>query len=146
MRELFEKDFSEPFRKYLEADHKKAKDLCIDCGMPIGPKEKNSIAFMNEVAILLDKMNIPIRDVLKAASTKWNFLNFKPGLVGGHCIGVDPYYLIHKAKECNFSPQMIEISRNINENMALYIANKTLDILRQQGKNTKKCIFMQKIS
>lgn len=98
-----------------------------------------NIAFMNEVAILLDKMNIPIRDVLKAASTKWNFLNFKPGLVGGHCIGVDPYYLIHKAKECNFSPQMIEISRNINENMALYIANKTLDILRQQGKNTKKC-------
>ena len=98
-----------------------------------------NIAFINEVAILLDKMNIPIREVLKAASTKWNFLNFKPGLVGGHCIGIDPYYLIDKAKDYNFSPKLIEISRNINENMALYIANKTRDILNQQGRNIEGC-------
>lgn len=84
-------------------------------------------------------MGIASRDVLKAAKTKWNFINFKPGLVGGHCIEIDPYYLIDKAKGYNFSPKLIKTSRNINENMASYIADKTCSILNEQGKHIKEC-------
>ena len=98
-----------------------------------------NIAFINEITILLNKMGIASRDVLKAAKTKWNFINFKPGLVGGHCKEIDPYYLIDKAKGYNFSPKLIKTSRNINENMASYIADKTCSILNEQGKHIKEC-------
>ncbi len=88
-----------------------------------------NIAFINEVAQIFDRLGISTKEVLAAASTKWNFLNFTPGLVGGHCIGVDPYYLAQKAKELGINPQIILSGRNINENIANFIAKKTLSKL-----------------
>lgn len=83
-----------------------------------------NIAFVNELHMLFDKLDINIHDVLEAAGTKWNFLNFKPGLVGGHCIGVDPYYLAHKATEVGFLPEIILGGRRINENYVNFIQEK----------------------
>jgi len=83
-----------------------------------------NIALINEFSILFNKMNIDFSEVLKAARTKWNFLDFKPGLVGGHCIGVDPYYLTHKCKKIGYKPRIILAGRKINDQMALYIVNK----------------------
>lgn len=85
-----------------------------------------NIAFMNELALIFDKMGIDTGEVLKAAGTKWNFLNFKPGLVGGHCIGVDPYYLAHKAMEVDHLPEVILAGRKINDNMGKFIADKLI--------------------
>lgn len=81
-----------------------------------------NIALINELALLFNKLEIDTEDVLKAAGTKWNFLPFKPGLVGGHCIGVDPYYLTHKARMINYHPEIILAGRRLNDNMALYVA------------------------
>ena len=81
---------------------------------------------MNEAALIFDKLKIDISDVLRAASTKWNFLNFKPGLVGGHCISVDPYYLKYRSEKAGYQPAVISSGRNVNEKMALYVVNKTL--------------------
>jgi len=83
-----------------------------------------NIALMNELSYIFEKAGISINDVLKAAGTKWNFLNFFPGFVGGHCIGVDPYYLIHKAKELDISPHLITASRRTNEQMATHIGKR----------------------
>ncbi len=88
-----------------------------------------NIALVNELALIFDKLKINTKDVLKAASTKWNFLPFKPGLVGGHCIGVDPYYLTHKAMEVGYHPEIILAGRRINDNMGHYIAEKTISEL-----------------
>lgn len=92
-----------------------------------------NIAFINEISKIFHIMNIDTQEVLKAASTKWNFLNFKPGLVGGHCIGVDPYYLVYKAKELNFDPQVILSGRKINDSMGTYIAENIKRILLEKG-------------
>lgn len=92
-----------------------------------------NIAFMNELAIIFDKMNIDTADVLEAANTKWNFLNFKPGLVGGHCIGIDPYYLVHKAKQLGYIPQVIPAARTINNSMGDFIAQRILERLQDNG-------------
>ncbi len=81
-----------------------------------------NIALINELSILFNKLNINTQDVLKAAESKWNFLNFKPGLVGGHCIGVDPYYLTHKAESIGYQPNIILAGREINDNMGNYVA------------------------
>ncbi len=86
-----------------------------------------NISFVNELAIIFDKMNIDTTEVLDAASTKWNFLNFKPGLVGGHCISVDPYYLTYKAEKLGYSPDVILSGRQVNENMAHFVANKLIN-------------------
>ena len=94
-----------------------------------------NIAFMNELSIIFDRMGINTYDVLKAAGTKWNFLNFFPGLVGGHCIGVDPYYLVHKAKELKYHPQIINAGRFINDSMGGYVAKKLVKKMIAQGKN-----------
>ena len=80
---------------------------------------------MNEFAIMFDKMNIETLEVLKAAKTKWNFLNFTPGLVGGHCISVDPYYLSYKSRKLGFNPDLILTARKINNNVPDYIVFKT---------------------
>ena len=88
-----------------------------------------NIAFMNELAMIFSKMNIDTNDVLAAAGTKWNFLNFRPGLVGGHCIGVDPYYLTHKAQELGFHPEMILAGRRINDNMGKYAADQVIKLM-----------------
>lgn len=94
-----------------------------------------NIALMNELSILFSKLNINTKDVLDAAGTKWNFLPFVPGLVGGHCIGVDPYYLTHKAKELDYEPQMILAGRSINDQMGSYVARNTVQLITQQGKD-----------
>jgi len=92
-----------------------------------------NIALMNEVAIICHRLGIDTMDVLSAAGTKWNFLNFRPGLVGGHCIGVDPYYLTHKAEMVGLHPQVILAGRRINDNMGKFIAEQTVKCLVSRG-------------
>ncbi len=101
-----------------------------------------NIALINELSILFRKMNISFKDTLKAANTKWNFLNFTPGLVGGHCIGVDPYYLTYKSKEFNFYPEMILAGRRVNDEMGNYIAGQFLKGLHNQNMNPQKINIM----
>ena len=92
-----------------------------------------NIALMNELAIIFDKLGIDTSEVLEAAGTKWNFLKFKPGLVGGHCIGVDPYYLTHKAEMLGYHPQVILAGRRINDGMGKYIAEQTVKQMIASG-------------
>jgi UDP-N-acetyl-D-galactosamine dehydrogenase len=92
-----------------------------------------NIALMNELALIFDRMGIRTRDVLAAAGTKWNFLKFTPGLVGGHCIGVDPYYLTTKAEQLGYQPQVILAGRRINNEMARYVAQRTVKLLVHQN-------------
>lgn len=92
-----------------------------------------NIALMNELAILFGKLKINTTDVLDAASTKWNFMNFSPGLVGGHCIGVDPYYLVHKAKEIGYLPEIITAGRRINDHMPHHVIDKLIRSFFVQG-------------
>ncbi|MEQ1932250.1 MAG: nucleotide sugar dehydrogenase [Fimbriimonadaceae bacterium] len=96
-----------------------------------------NIAFVNELAIIFDRMDIRTKDVLDAAGTKWNFLKFTPGLVGGHCIGVDPYYLTAKASRTGSYPQVILAGRRINDGMGRFIASKVIRLLIQTGKPIK---------
>ncbi len=96
-----------------------------------------NIALMNEIAIFFDKVGIDTYEVLEAAGTKWNFLNFKPGLVGGHCIGVDPYYLTHKAQELGLHPEVILAGRRINDNMGKHIATSIIKELLKNGRTIK---------
>ena len=96
-----------------------------------------NIALVNELALIFDAMNIPSNEVLEAAGTKWNFLKFQPGLVGGHCIGVDPYYLTYKAQKLGYKPNLILSSRQINNGMSAYIAKKTVRLLVDADKNIK---------
>ena len=91
-----------------------------------------NISFMNELALIFDKLGIDTGDVLAAAGTKWNFLPFKPGLVGGHCISVDPYYLAHKAQEVGHDPQVILSGRRINDSMGLHVASSVVKLLHQK--------------
>jgi len=88
-----------------------------------------NIAFVNELAIIFNKLGINTNDVLEAAGTKWNFLPFKPGLVGGHCIGVDPYYLTHKAQQVGYNPEIILSGRRLNDNMGIYVANQVIKLM-----------------
>ncbi len=98
-----------------------------------------NIALMNELAMIFDRMGIDTKEVLEAAGTKWNFLKFFPGLVGGHCIGVDPYYLTYKAKKLGFEPQIILSGRGINEDVPSFIAKRLVQILLEKGKNPGQC-------
>jgi UDP-N-acetyl-D-galactosamine dehydrogenase len=93
-----------------------------------------NISFVNELALIFDRLGIDTHEVLAAASTKWNFLPFKPGLVGGHCIGVDPYYLAHKAKTVGYHPQVILSGRDVNDQMSAFVSNKLIQLLAQKGK------------
>jgi UDP-N-acetyl-D-galactosamine dehydrogenase len=88
-----------------------------------------NISFVNELALIFDKMGIDTNEVIEAAGTKWNFLKYKPGLVGGHCIGVDPYYLAHKAESLGYYPQVILSGRRVNDNMGMFVANKLVKLL-----------------
>ena len=102
-----------------------------------------NIALMNELAMLFDRMGIDTGEVLKAANTKWNFIDFSPGLVGGHCIGVDPYYLTHKAKALDYHPEMILAGRRINDNMSAYVSSTLVKaILRKFGSVDKKRVLI----
>jgi len=92
-----------------------------------------NIAFINELAIIFNRMNIDTNDVLDAASTKWNFLNFRPGLVGGHCIGVDPYYLAYKAEKEGYSPEIILAGRKVNDYVGEFVANQVIDEMKKRN-------------
>jgi len=92
-----------------------------------------NIALVNELSVIFDRLGIDTLDVLEAAGSKWNFLPFRPGLVGGHCIGVDPYYLTHKAEEVGYHPQVILAGRRINDNMARYVARNTIKHMLKNG-------------
>jgi UDP-N-acetyl-D-galactosamine dehydrogenase len=92
-----------------------------------------NISFVNELALIFDLIGIDTNDVLDAAGTKWNFLKYKPGLVGGHCIGVDPYYLTHKAESLGYYPQVILSGRRVNENMGIFVANKLIKLMIKKG-------------
>jgi UDP-N-acetyl-D-galactosamine dehydrogenase len=92
-----------------------------------------NIAFVNELALIFNKIGIDTQEVLAAAGTKWNFLKFFPGLVGGHCIGVDPYYLTHKAQELGYNPEIILAGRRLNDNMGFYVANRTIKLMIKKG-------------
>ena len=96
-----------------------------------------NIAFMNELAIIFDRIGIDTSEVLQAAGTKWNFLPFRPGLVGGHCIGVDPYYLTHKAETTGYHPEVILAGRRINDGMGKFIAEKTIKLMISAGSSIK---------
>jgi UDP-N-acetyl-D-galactosamine dehydrogenase len=91
-----------------------------------------NIALMNELALIFNRLGIDTEEVLVAAGTKWNFQNFRPGLVGGHCIGVDPYYLTHKAQEIGYHPEMILAGRRLNDNMAIYVAQEVVRLMTQR--------------
>jgi UDP-N-acetyl-D-galactosamine dehydrogenase len=92
-----------------------------------------NIAFVNELALIFDRAGIDTHEVLKAAGTKWNFLPFRPGLVGGHCIGVDPYYLTYKAKELGYHPEVILAGRRINDSMGIHVANRVVKLMIRKG-------------
>lgn len=96
-----------------------------------------NISFVNELALIFDRIGIDTNDVLDAAGTKWNFLKYKPGLVGGHCIGVDPYYLAHKAESLGYHPQVILSGRRVNDTMGMFIAGKVVKMMIQKGTNVK---------
>ena len=92
-----------------------------------------NIALVNELALIFDRLGLDTKEVLDAAGTKWNFLPFRPGLVGGHCIGVDPYYLTHKSQEIGYHPEMILAGRRINDNMGLYVASRVVRLMVTKG-------------
>ncbi|MCB5250052.1 MAG: nucleotide sugar dehydrogenase [Sulfurimonadaceae bacterium] len=92
-----------------------------------------NIAFVNELSMIFNRLGIDTNAVLAAAGTKWNFLPFKPGLVGGHCIGVDPYYLTHKAQEVGYNPEIILAGRRLNDNMGIYVANQVVKLMIKKG-------------
>ena len=96
-----------------------------------------NIAFVNELSLIFNKMNIDTTEVLEAAGTKWNFLPFRPGLVGGHCIGVDPYYLTYKAESLGHHPQVILAGRRINDNMGLHVVNSIIKLMNREGNPIK---------
>lgn len=98
-----------------------------------------NIALVNELSVIFERLGIDTLDVLEAAGSKWNFLPFRPGLVGGHCIGVDPYYLTHKAEEVGYHPQVILAGRRINDNMARYVARNTIRMMLKNGMDVPRC-------
>ena len=98
-----------------------------------------NIALVNELSVIFERLGIDTLDVLEAAGSKWNFLPFRPGMVGGHCIGVDPYYLTHKAEEVGYHPQVILAGRRINDNMARYVARNTIKLMLKNGMDVPRC-------
>ncbi|WP_293302772.1 nucleotide sugar dehydrogenase [Pedobacter sp. UBA4863] len=96
-----------------------------------------NISFVNELALIFDRIGIDTTDVIEAAATKWNFLKYKPGLVGGHCIGVDPYYLAHKAQSLGYHPQVILSGRRVNDNMGMFVANKVVKLMINGGQKVQ---------
>ncbi|HZX81744.1 MAG TPA: nucleotide sugar dehydrogenase [Lysobacter sp.] len=101
-----------------------------------------NIALMNELALILDKLGIDTVEVLEAAGTKWNFLPFRPGLVGGHCIGVDPYYLAHKAQEVGYHAELISASRRINDGMGVHVAHRVLKLVAARGTGRPRVLVL----
>ncbi len=123
------------YRKIITAGTYKAPSIRVaEAAKVIENAQRNlNIAFMNELAIIFDKIGIDTKEVLEAAATKWNFLPFQPGLVGGHCIGVDPYYLTHKAQALGYNPEIILAGRRMNDGMGPYVAGKMVKSMLKKG-------------
>jgi UDP-N-acetyl-D-galactosamine dehydrogenase len=128
------------YRKIITAGTHKASSLKVaEAAKVIENSQRDvNIAFVNELALIFDRIGIDTHEVLEAAGTKWNFLAFKPGLVGGHCIGVDPYYLTYKAESLGYHPQVILSGRRINDNMPVYIANAVIKLMAQNDQPINK--------
>lgn len=130
------------YRKIIKAGTYKASSIRVaEAAKVIENSQRDiNIAFVNELALIFERMGIDTHEVLEAAGTKWNFLPYKPGLVGGHCIGVDPYYLTYKADSLGYYPQVILAGRRINDNMGIHIANRVIKLMTQNDlpvKNSK---------
>lgn len=121
------------YRKIIKAGTHLASSLKVaEAAKVIENSQRDlNIAFVNELALIFERIGIDTHEVLEAAGTKWNFLPFKPGLVGGHCIGVDPYYLTHKAEGLGYRPEVILSGRRINDNMGIYIASRVVKLMAQ---------------
>jgi UDP-N-acetyl-D-galactosamine dehydrogenase len=127
------------YKTIIEAGTHKAPSLKVaEASKAIENAQRDvNISFMNELALIFDRIGIDTNDVLEAAGTKWNFLKFKPGLVGGHCISVDPYYLAHKAVSLGYHPQVILSGRRVNDFMGQFIANKVVKLMIEKGHKIK---------
>ncbi len=127
------------YRSIIKAGTHKAPSIKVaEASKAIENAQRDiNISFVNELALIFDKMGIDTQDVLDAAATKWNFLKYKPGLVGGHCIGVDPYYLAHKSESLGYYPQVILSGRRVNDNMGIFVANKVVKLMIQKGNSIK---------
>lgn len=123
------------YRSIITAGTHKASSLKVaEASKAIENAQRDvNISFVNELALIFDRMGIDTTDVIEAAGTKWNFLKYKPGLVGGHCIGVDPYYLAHKAEALGYHPQVILSGRRVNDNMGMFVANKVIKLMIGKG-------------
>lgn len=123
------------YKKIIKAGTHKASSLKVaEAAKVIENSQRDlNIAFVNELALIFERLNIDTQEVLEAAATKWNFLPFKPGLVGGHCIGVDPYYLTYKAESLGYHPEVILSGRRINDNMSIYIASHVIKLMSQNS-------------
>jgi UDP-N-acetyl-D-galactosamine dehydrogenase len=123
------------YKSIIEAGTHKAPSLKVaEASKAIENAQRDvNISFVNELALIFDRIGIDTTDVIEAAGTKWNFLKYKPGLVGGHCIGVDPYYLAHKAESLGYHPQVILSGRRVNDNMGMFVANKVVKQMIKKG-------------
>ena len=134
------------YQTIIEAGTHKASSIKVaEASKAIENAQRDlNISFVNELALIFDRMEIDTQEVLAAAGTKWNFLNFKPGLVGGHCISVDPYYLAHKAESLGYYPEVILSGRRVNDAMGLFVANKVVKLMNKKGipvRNAKALIL-----
>ncbi|QNP60952.1 nucleotide sugar dehydrogenase [Paenacidovorax monticola] len=129
------------YRRIITAGTYKAQSIKVaEAAKVIENTQRDlNIALMNELSILFDRLDIDTLEVLEAAGSKWNFIPFRPGLVGGHCIGVDPYYLTHKAEQVGYHPQIILAGRRINDNMAGYAARNTVKMMLRGGMDVPRC-------
>jgi nucleotide sugar dehydrogenase len=127
------------YRSIIEAGTHKAPSIKVaEASKAIENAQRDiNISFVNELALIFDRMGIDTHDVIEAAGTKWNFLKYQPGLVGGHCIGVDPYYLAHKAQSLGYHPQVILSGRRVNDNMGSFVADKVVKLMIQKDHKIK---------
>lgn len=134
-------EISKVYEEVLEAGTHKASSIQVaEAAKVIENTQRDiNISLMNELAIIFDKLGIDTSEVLEAAGTKWNFLKFSPGLVGGHCIGVDPFYLMHKSKKIGHDPQVIAAGRRVNDEIPAFIAKRLVQSLIDKGKNPGEC-------
>jgi UDP-N-acetyl-D-galactosamine dehydrogenase len=127
------------YKSIIEAGTHKAPSIKVaEASKAIENAQRDvNISFVNELALIFDRLGLDTIDVLEAAGTKWNFLKYKPGLVGGHCIGVDPYYLAHKAEQVGYHPAVILSGRRVNDNMGMFVANKVIKLMIEKGQIIK---------
>lgn len=129
------------YRTIIKAGTHKASSMKVaEASKAIENAQRDvNIFFVNELALIFDRMGIDTTEVLEAAGTKWNFLQYKPGLVGGHCIGVDPYFLAHKAQSLGYHPQVILSGRRVNDNMGAFAASKLVKMLISKNLIITQC-------